>query len=314
MLIEKIVKAATSEEELRFRDRRAFYASELTKDARDLFWSLRGEKETDPTDFVGHMRMGIGKAIEMMLVNQFLSKLEGQGLKFLGGRGGQIKIGLSDPNVDGDLDGLLQDLKTGKKYVLEIKTKNGFGADKFMTSFDPEEAYLAQMGVYLKDLDAKGVTNEGIFLFLLISDSNYGEMVQIKCRYDRGEDTIYAYEASTRTLPQPRGLAYSLKIGPLLERLKVIQKAAIQDELPPATYKYKYDLTPEYVASLSDYNLEAALSGKKILGDWQIRYSRYFKKHLQVTGDTREYTEGELMILRGEWAARHPRSKKFKAA
>jgi hypothetical protein len=279
----------------RYRDRRSFYASELSKDARDLYWRLTGEPETNPSDLKSKIRMGLGNKIEQYVVDQ-LTHGGMFGLTFLGT---QIPVGISDPvNIDGYLDALVQD-KNGKKYVLEVKSKWGWGASFFMRDLDPGESYMAQMGLYLKDLSEKGVTDEGIFLFVPIGDDTFGDLVAIYCKYDSTTEVVSAYK-SENSEGEERTLGISLHLRPLLNKLVMVQECVKNGTLPEVDKQYKYPVTPEMLAAASSSDIKKAAAGEKVIGDWDISYSSYKALHMKLQGTGGGYSEEEFAMLNEE--------------
>lgn len=297
----------------RFRDGRGHYASALTSDMRDLYWAATGTPETNPTDLQGAVRMFLGKAVEEALTAHVFANLHFFGIHFYMCE--QIPVGASDPAVNGFLDGMarerLPDGSLSAPVVVEIKTKQGYGADLFLNDFNPGENYLAQIGYYLYVTNKRGITNEGRLLFVLLSDKHYGEIVEICVRYNAEIDEVRAYEArhiDGRVVP----IDYTIKLQPLLDRLKVLDEYVAKKELPPAEHFYKYPLTPEFLASVSDTNLKRAIEGQKVLGDWQISYSRYKDLHIKAEGATMGYTDAEIEMLKDEYRRRVPATRKYK--
>lgn len=326
MLLHRIKRFFAEYKDPRFRDRRGFYASELTKDMRDLYWSAIGEPETNPTDMIGSIRMLCGKAIERELTLKVLSNLNWFGLHLYNSTEGQISVGTTSPVVvDGSLDGLLVERngdKFEKPWVLEIKTKYGYGADLFKQNPDPGESYLAQMGLYLKNLHEKGKTDRGMFLFVLLSDKSMGEMVELEAHYNADLEEVAVtkarfmekdYQSDGAWSIREQDVDYRLALRPVFERLAILNGYVERGELPPAEGLYKDELTPDVIAGLSDYTLEKMIKGEKILGSWAIRYSRYMDLHLKHQNTTRTYDAKEMQMLTDEWQRRKPRSKKFKA-
>jgi hypothetical protein len=301
-----VKKFVTNKRRVNYRDRRAHYVSSGLKCMRDQYWSRTGEEPTDKTDFLGCMKMAVGDAVEKHLVNSILSKLHWVGYHIVDS---QVAVGFSNPNVDGYLD-VLMAKKNGddwEQFVIEIKTKSGYGADLLMRDFEPSEDYLSQLGIYLKDLDAKGVTNEGMLFYVLLSDRNFGEIVQLNCKYDRETDHITAYEVITSTGINRR-INSSYRVGHTIERFNKLDEHLKKKELPSPDYQYKYELTPEFLDSLSDGKLKSILSGKSLGGDWQPLYSQYKTKQLETDGIAPTRSREELGILLAEWKRRHPRS------
>jgi hypothetical protein len=214
--------------------------------------------------------------------------------------------------VSGKLDGLIVERRgdefSPRPWVLEIKTKYGAGADFFLRDVNPGPEYLAQMGSYLKRASEAGITDRGLFLFVLISDKNLGEMWEIQCEYKDG--IVSTTKAMSMLSGETREVSYSLDLNQTLERVKSIQDAADAKVLPPVDKVYKYELTDERLSGMSDANLYKALNGEKVFGDWQISYSSYKDKHLQEQGVALGYTNEELQRIHDEYKRRFPRGKK----
>ncbi len=303
-LVSTLKKVIMEHQAPRYRSRRAFYASEVAKDARDIYWSLTGEPKTNPSDLLSKIRMELGSGIEAVVV-KWLQAGTVFGLKFLGT---QIPIGGSDPvPVDGYLDGLVED-EQGNKYAIEIKTKWGWGAFFFSKERDVGENWLAQMGYYLRDLNEKGITNKGIFLVLPFADESFGDLIAVYCRYDAATDTVIAYESQSANDETPRPHNFRVAMKPLLDKLVMVQECVKNGTLPPVDKVYKYPLTPEVLAEAKDSDIKKALEGTKVIGDFEIGYSDYKQLHMQLQGGA-EYTEAELQLLAAENMERETRKR-----
>jgi hypothetical protein len=290
-----------------YRDRRAHYASGNLACLRDQFWSWKKIQETNPTDFIGSMKMLVGNAIETGIVNSMLSKLHFVGWHIIGT---QVPVGGSNPNWDGYLDLLMaKKTETGwEKFVVEIKTKSGYGANMFFEKPEPSPEYMTQIGLYLKDLSKKGVTNNGLFLYILLSDDHFGQLVSVYCSYDSKTDTVTAshYERGNGTSGE---LNLSLNLTQALERWVLLDEYLRTNNVPPGEYKYKYDLTPEFLREIPDAKLKRIVEGTLVLGDWQPVYSRYKDLQLEIDKINPERTDEERALARAEYRRRHPRSK-----
>jgi hypothetical protein len=55
---------------------------------------------------------------------------------------------------------------------------------------------------------------------------------------------------------------------------------------------------------MSNEDLKIAWRGEKILGDWQVKYSRYKDKILALEGGYTGYTEEERALIKKEHDAR----------
>lgn len=292
----------------RLRDRKEHYASSIMSDLRDQYWSLIGEKETNPPDYHSKIKMFLGNAIEKGLKDEILNNLHFFGFHLLGT---QVAAGLDNPNFNMYYDGLIQareGSKWGKKYVLEVKTKSGIGADMFMRNFDPGESYMAQMALYLHKANDKGVTDEGIFLFIPLSNNTIGDVASVYCKYNQG--IITAYRATTLS-GYDKKIDFKFDIKIALGRAAILDAALVARNEPKAEFRYKDELTEEYLKSVSDAQLERAAKGEVVLGDWQCKYSRFKDKALAQDKIEIGYSQKELDLLRSEYRKRHPRTKKF---
>lgn len=306
-LLEAMKTMMRETERVNYRDRRAHYASGNLACLRDQYWAWKKEPETNPTDFTGSMKMLVGNAIETGVVNAILAKLHFVGWHIIGT---QVPVGGSNPNWDGYLD-LLMGKKVEEqweKFVVEIKTKSGYGADLFWQKPEPSPEYMTQIGLYLRDLTNKGVTSNGLFLYILLSDANFGQLVSIYCTYDQQSDTVTAshYERSDGS---NGALSISLNVAAALERWRVLDQHLASGTVPNGEYHYKYTLTQDLLREIPDTKLKKIAEGSLVFGDWQPVYSRYKDKQLQVDKIEPIRTEEEKALARAEYKRRHPRSK-----
>ena len=306
-LIKAMQAMINDTERVNYRDRRAHYASGNLACLRDQFWSWKKVKETNPTDFLGSMKMLVGNAVESGIVNSMLSKLHFVGWHIIGT---QVPVGGSNPNWDGYLDLLMaKKTETGwEKFVVEIKTKSGYGANMFFEKPEPSPEYMTQIGLYLRDLSKKGVTNNGLFLYILLSDDHFGELVSVYCSYDSETDTVTAshFERGNGTSGE---LNVTLNLAEALERWVLLDEHLRNNIVPAGEYKYKYELTPEFLREIPDAKLKRIVEGSLIMGDWQPVYSRYKDLQLEVDKINPERTDEERALARAEYRRRHPRSK-----
>lgn len=306
-LIKAMQNMIKDTDRVNYRDRRAHYASGNLTCLRDQFWAWKKVPETNPTDFTGSMKMLVGNAIETGIVNSMISKLHFVGWHIIGT---QVPVGGSNPNWDGYLD-LLMARKTEagwEKFVVEIKTKSGYGATMFSKKPEPSPEYMTQIGLYLRDLTQKGVTSNGLFLYILLSDDTFGQLVSVYCTYDSKTDVVTAshYERSDGSTGN---INVSINLTESLERWKLLDKHLRDNVVPAGEYKYKYELTPEFVREVPDAKLKSIAEGNLIYGDWQPVYSRYKDLQLEVDKIVPERTDEERGLARAEYRRRHPRSK-----
>jgi len=167
---------------------------------------------------------------------------------------------------------------------------------------------MTQLGLYLKDLHEKGVTNHGCFLYVLLSDKNFGELITVNCFYDADTCTIKATDfvaSDGRSGP----LNVSQDLNAALERWKGLDTNLREGVAPKGEYSYKHELTPELLRDISDPKLKKIVEGSLVFGDWQVLYSRWKNKQLAIDGVIPERTVEEKALARAEYKRRHPRSK-----
>lgn len=306
-LIQAMQAVVTETDRVNYRDRRAHYASGNLTCLRDQYWQWKKEPETNPTDFLGSMKMMVGNAVEDGIVKNLLSRLHFIGWHIIGT---QVPVGGSNPNWDGYLDVLMaKKTEAGwDKFVVEIKSKSGFGADLFWQKPEPSPEYMTQLGLYLRDLHNKGVTDHGLFLYLLLSDSHFGEFVSVYSQYDPKTDSVICTHAE-RSDGTTYSLDTSLCLTGALERWRVLDKHLANNTVPAGEYQYKYPLTSETLQEIPDAKLKKIAEGSLIFGDWQPMYSRFKDKQLALDGIVPERTEEERNLARAEYRKRHPRSK-----
>lgn len=302
------MKHVVNRKQPRFRDRRGHYASSAFTDLRDSYWSLIGEPRTNQTDFLGKMKMLVGSAVEAQLVKEIFGDLHWDGIHL---EGTQCQVGGSSPAWDGSLDVLLKEKQedgTYRGYVVEIKTKSGYGADELLRTLEPAKEYLAQLGLYLRDLSAKENITTGCLFYVLLSDKHFGQVLQFHCTYDSVLDEVRCVGVEGSHLAK-QGLDVRLSLKEVLERFKALDVCVQEKVVPQAEYQYKFPLTTDLLASQTDNTLQKMLKGEKILGAWQPRYSGYLDKILKTDGISRQYSESEISLIRKEYLKRHPRSK-----
>lgn len=289
------------------RDRREFYASEALAPRRDIYWKFKGEPETNPTDFIGSLRMLCGEAIERAVRDSWLSKMHLFGLHLVDS---QVKVGGSNPDWNGFVDFYIAQKKGSEtdKALVEFKTKWGFGADLLYEKPEPSKEYLAQLGLYLEDYYNKGKKVEGILFYILLSDNNFGSVLQFNCRYDPETTSIVAYRFSTLD-GRSGNCNYTLDISSVRKNWLNLKDCIDKNKLPEESFYYKYTIDSDFLQRQSDKTLRDILAGKKVIGDWQISYSRYKKKHLELLGQSAGYTLDELRLVEIEYKKRHPKSK-----
>lgn len=305
-LISAMKDALVNSERISFRSKEAHYASGNLTCLRDQYWGMIGVPETNKTDAVGAMKMLLGNAVEKELISAVFYKMQQAGWNVLST---QTKVGEDSPHWHGLLD-IFMSRKVGDelvKFVVEIKTKSGYGADLFYAKPEPSPEYMTQIGLYLRRLSKENI-NYGLFVYVLLSDKHFGTIISVSCAYDKKTDTVYAseYERSDGTSGT---INVQLDLKKATKRWEILDQHIKDKTVPNPEYTYKYELTTEKLQSLSDAMLKKIIDGAAIGGDWQPLYSRY--KDLQLSTDkiNQERSPEEKALCKAEYRKRHPRSK-----
>lgn len=298
------------DDRVNFRNRRAHYASDALGCLRDLYWKRIGVEPTNPPDLVSKLKMAYGSAVGDYFATKVFSRMFKEGY-FL--EGVEVPAGPSDPDINCYLDAFMYTMDNGtpEYFVLELKTASGYGATLLSRTFEPKEGYLAQLGIYLKDMHNKGVTSKGALFYFLLSDQSIGQVVQVSCYYDPNTDEIVAYKGEN-SKGDVKSLDVRFRVGQAEERLKRLDAYLSRGETPPPDFKYKYEVTPESVREWSDNDLLKALRDGTVKGDWQVKYSSYKDLQLKTDGISPGYTDEELQVIRAEKRRRTPNSKYVK--
>lgn len=292
----------------RIRGWRGFNASEAGKCPRDLYWSIKKEAITNFPDLKGKANFVRGSALENGFKSSWLDKLHIFGFHLVDY---QVSVGGDEPvKWNGIIDFLCLDKTSDPSeiFVCEFKTKWGIGCDFLLKNMIPDTGYSYQLGLYLKDYYDKGKPRDGCLLYWLNSDKNSCEFVQFTFRYLPETNEIECYRV-TKTGGYKSNVSYKFSLDYVFKKWEYVLTCLEKNEEPKPEYRYKYPLDPDYLETLSDTNIKNALKGDKILGDWQVVYSPYKNKILQVDNCETSYTENEIKTLEREYLRRHPRSK-----
>jgi hypothetical protein len=195
-----------------------------------------------------------------------------------------------------------------QRYVVEIKTKSGYGADLLWRDGTPSDEYLIQLGLYLRNMHKEGQTSYGCLLYMLLSDSYFGKMLQFDCRYNEETDSVECYRYSNSDgHVEDREINYCLT--GLTARWQELEQAIKDRVMPKPDYQYKYPITRELLQAQSDATLRRMIANEKVLGDWQASYSGYKDINAKQDGGGLGYTSEEITKIRAYYLEIHPKSK-----
>lgn len=250
--------------------KQTFYASDFQKPALDIYFSFTGEPQTNPPKWSDTLKWGAGLGAEaqMLLIlkqNKIVRDDYDQNEE-------RIEIEREGITISGRPDALIR----GFNYPIEIKTinnKNSFDIKKYREGY-PRENYVGQLGIYM---DALGV-NEGYLFVASIDGLDYFWM-----KATRDENNVI------------RCNNVSVDLNAEYKRWASVYEA-FKNEEPPNIweYRYKYPIQEIDWKKISKGRISKARTGKAVIGDWQVQYSPWKNKIVEMQGDTLGYSDKEM--------------------
>ena len=332
-LIRKMYTAMMKRERPRYRDRRGHYASGALDCLRDQVWGMQGEPVTNPPDYISINKMMVGDAMEWALREKVLKQLHVLGEHFLAD---QVTVGGSNPAWNGYEDALMaartSDENGGEeweKYVIEIKTTLGIGCGFMIERMAPKDSHGVQLGLYLKDMVDKSVCKRGLLLYYCVSDKYIGTMMAFYGSYDAASGCVVYDKARALIAQQGQDVRFvdmacdfRYDLNKLaLDRWRQVDKHLADGTLPDGPeYTYKKPITVEALRqtdestgryAVSDSQLIKAIDSNVVIGDWQVKYSRYKDKQLALDGINPEYTPEEIAMMKAEYKRRKPKQRRY---
>ena len=254
------------------RERKAFYASDYGKSNLDLYFSWSNEPRTNPITWEKELLFGAGNGVEEAFVNT-LKDNELVEKDYDQREYGRIELYTHNIDINGYIDVLLKDgtpvecKATGSYYNLK-NTRNG----------DPRESYVGQLGTYMED---KGVD----IGYLFIASLDGSETHLLECH--KIDDYTYKCGKTTVNLSTE-----------WLRWAKLHQNHIVPEEMPDiGEYQYKYDVEDIDWKEISKGKISKARNNRVILGDYQVHYSPWKNKIIEMQGTEAEYTSEELIKI-----------------
>lgn len=264
------------------REKKAFYCSDYGKAEIDLYFAFAGETPTNPPIWSDTLKWAAGKGVEMAM----LDILKDNGItarEYIQEEHGRVEMVREGVQINGYIDAMTNgDLATNfdlePDCPIEIKSinnKNTIDIAKYERG-EPRENYVGQLACYMdflgKDTGYLFVSSiDGLSTFIFECKRN-GDVftcgntkVDINKEYKRWSDLYTGY----------------------------VQKNTI----PPVTCRYKIPVEEIKWESVSKNDISKARNNNKVIGDpdsWQIQYSPWKNKILELQGVVPGYSEEEL--------------------
>lgn len=252
------------------REKKAFYASDVFKPVLDLYFAFTGEAKTNPASWYDTLKWGAGKGVEEAL----LKVLKDSGVvpeDYDQKTHGRIEIEREGVKINGYIDA-----KTKSGLPIEIKSinnKNSFDIRKYEEG-KPRENYVGQLAVYMDSL----AVDTG-YLFVASIDGLNRFLFECKKIGDR------KYKCGDVEVD----LDKEYKKWANLMNNHILKK-----ELPDVfEYRYKHNIEEIDWKKVSAGDISKARNGKKVIGDFNVSFSPWKDKIVELQGETLGYTPEE---------------------
>lgn len=265
-------KKFTYKEESRIKS--AFYASDVLKPNLDLYFSLTNEPKTNPVKWSDTLKFGAGNGVEM----QLLKVLKMNGIvpeDYDQKEHGRIEIERNGIKINGYIDA-----KTVDGEPIEIKSINN--ANKFdilkYENGNPRESYVGQLSIYM---DALG--KDLGYLFVASIDGLH----------------YFVFECKRMSKRKFKCGKVIIDLDKEYERWSnLYNNYVVKNILPDVNeYVYKHDVDTIDWDNVSVSEISKARNGHKVLGDWQVLWSPWKDKIIELQGSTLGYTNKELSTI-----------------
>jgi hypothetical protein len=268
------------------KEKGAFYCSDFGKNPMDLYFKLKNEPETEPTEWYNYVRFGAGKGAEIELL-KLLKDIGIVGEDYEQDTHGRVDFVREGIEIHGYIDAVStgersEEFGIEKDAPIEIKTinnKNFYDIARYQEG-NPREGYVGQLAIYM-DFLGKDVG----YLFVVALDGL--SRFLLKC--EKQSEGVYKCGNTVVNLTDEYKRWADLYTNNVLK-----------DIVPEWNVRYKIPLEEINWASMDTADIKKALLGT-VIGDkdkWQIDYSPYKTKILDIMGATLGYDDLEKMKIR----------------
>lgn len=279
-LIEVINTQAEANNKLRGEKKKktSFWASETEAMAFDIYHKWIGTPPTNPMQGETVMMLTMRSMTEKAVVS-LMRKANVLVKRFANDERVFIEWGPNKVPISGYPDaGVWID---GQTAIVEIKTYYGQHNHIQVTGGKVRSSYLKQLAIYLYHFKIQ----HGI-LFMI--NQGTGEMTEFDL-YQNPENPYHFI------CPDNEVEINLLETFQRFERIYVDNILAGKE--PAIEYVYKYPVKTLDWDSLSSADISAARNGRKVIGDWQVKYSDYKDLIIQRQGTVPGYTPDELELI-----------------
>ncbi|HRF70291.1 MAG TPA: hypothetical protein PKV66_02545 [Candidatus Pelethenecus sp.] len=259
------------------REKEHFYSSDFGKSLIDLYFAFTKEPVTNPPKWSDTLKWEAGKGVESgMLIILKMNGVVPQ--DYDQKEHGRIELKYKTIQINGYIDAL-----TVTGLPIEIKSinnKNAFDISKYENGY-PRENYVGQLATYM---ESKGVDRGFLFVASVDGLSYFWFECQAlgNGKYKCGNVTVDLYK----------------------EWDKWVELKDIVDSGSPAPFNYIFEYVYKFPIENIDWNdisktdIGKARNGHKVIGDWQVLWSNWKNRLIELQNTTLGYTEEELSRIK----------------
>lgn len=257
------------------RERTAFYASDFEKALIDIYFAWIQEPVTNPPSWNETLKWGAGRGVE----DQFSIILKQSGIveeDYDQKEHGRVE--LRPDKFDIQINGYV-DFISKNGHPIECKSCNNKSRWDIIAynKGEPRRSYVGQLAHYMHHLDAE----KGALFAATIDGLHYWWL-------DCFKTGPYSYQCGKIEVDLGKEWA---KWEDLYNN-NIKKKELSQDII--WEYVYKYPLTEIDWKDQSKTKIREARNGRYVFGDWQIKYSNWKDKIIELQDEVPGYTNEEL--------------------
>lgn len=256
------------------REKKAFWPSDFGRPSLDLYFKFKGEPETNPPAWHDTLKWGAGRGVEDAILDIF----KGSGLvneDYDQKEHGRIEIVREGVQINGYIDARLKDGTPVE--VKSINNANRWDVLKYERGM-PRENYVGQLSIYL---DALGLDKGHLFVSSIDGLHRFWfDCVRIGERKFKCGETIVDLDAEYK-------------------RWAKLYNEHIEPGVMPDIWEYRYKIPVQEIdwSTRSKTEISKARNNTKVLGDFQVVYSPYKDKIVELQGAKLGYDADEIKLI-----------------
>lgn len=254
--------------------RERFFPSDFGRSNLDIYFNMIGEPRTNPPTWNETLKWGAGKGME----ESMLQVLKDSGVvpqNYNQEEHGRVQKEVDGIEVSGKMDAIT--IEGEPIEIKSINNKNKFDIRRYEDG-EPRENYVGQLALYMYLLGKKTgylfvATVDGLKYFL----------------FPCSETATGVYECGKTVVSVPKEI----------ERWKMILECVKKKTPPKSDILYKYPIESiDWMQIKNDFGgkkkIENARNNRAVIGDYQVKYSDYKDKIIELEGSSLGYSDEEV--------------------